>query len=63
MNEAIARGDLDRVDALVHELAIWLPGWKENRVYLVHHPRLRISPSPWSYDALDEHLFWVDSKQ
>lgn len=62
MNEAIARGDLDRVDALVHELAIWLPGWKENRVYLVHHPRLRIPPSPWSYDALDEHLFWVDSK-
>ena len=68
MNEALARFDarpcaenLAEIDRLVHDLAIWLPGWKENRVYLVHHPRLRIPASPWCFDALDAHLFWVDS--
>ena len=51
--------NLARIDHLVHEHAIWLPGWKENRVYLIHHPSLRIPASPWCYDALDAHLFWV----
>lgn len=50
---------LARIDALVYEHAIWLPGWKENRVYLIHHPHLCIPPSPWCFDALDAHLFWV----
>lgn len=51
--------NLARIDQLVQEHAVWLPGWKENRVYLIHHPRLRIPASPWCYDALDAHLFWV----
>lgn len=51
--------NLAKVDKLVYESAIWLPGWKENRVYLAHHPHLAIPPSPWCYDALDAHLFWV----
>ena len=51
--------NLARVDKMVYENAIWLPGWKENRVYLAHHPHLVIPPSPWCYDALDAHLFWV----
>ncbi len=50
---------LARIDELVYKHAIWLPGWKENRVYLIHHPRLRIPHSPWCFDALDAHLFWV----
>ena len=37
-------------------------GWKENRVYLAHQPRLRIIPSPWCFDALDAQLFWVADK-
>ncbi len=63
MNAALAEfettGNLALVDAQVYQHAIWLPGWKENRVYLVHTPRLRIPPSPWCFDALDAHLFWL----
>ena len=59
MNAALKRGKLAEIDRLVYELAVWLPGWKENRVYLAHQPRLRIVPSPWCFDALDAHLFWV----
>ena len=59
MNAALARGDIAQIDRIVYEQAIWLPGWKENRVYLVHQPRLRVPPSPWCFDALDAHLFWV----
>lgn len=59
MNEALQQGDLARIDSLVYKLAIWLPGWKENRVYLVHQPRIKIPPSPWCFDALDAHLFWI----
>lgn len=50
---------LEQIDHRIYELAIWLPGWKENRVFLVYHPHLQIPPSPWCFDALDEHLFWV----
>lgn len=60
MNNALQRGNLAEIDRLVYELAAWLPGWKENRVYLAHQPRLRIVPSPWYFDALDAHLFWVE---
>ncbi len=62
MNDALQRGNLAEIDRLVYELAVWLPGWKENRVYLAHQPRLRIAPSPWCFDALDAHLFWVADK-
>lgn len=62
MNDALQRGNLAVIDRLVYELAVWLPGWKENRVYLAHQPRLRIVPSPWCFDALDAHLFWVADK-
>lgn len=68
MNEALARfearpdaANLSEIDRLVHELAIWLPGWKENRVYLVHQSHLHVPASPWCFDALDAHLFWVDA--
>lgn len=64
MNAALTEfeqtGNLSAVDAQVCRHAIWLPGWKENRVYLAHNPRLRIPPSPWCFDALDAHLFWFE---
>lgn len=69
MNAALAdyrntpsASNLASIDHLVHEHAIWLPGWKENRIYLIHHPRLSIPPSPWCYEALDAHLFWVNNQ-
>ncbi|MBR1982625.1 MAG: hypothetical protein IKA23_07735 [Akkermansia sp.] len=55
--------DLARIDQLVYEHAIWLPGWKENRVCIAHWPQLRIPPSPWCFDALDAHLFWIESEK
>lgn len=59
MDAALRSGNLARIDKQVYELAIWLPGWKENRVYLAHHHRLAVPPSPWCFDALDAHMFWV----
>lgn len=66
MNQAITRytaepdaRHLATIDHIIYQRAIWLPGWQENRVYLIHHPHLRIPPTPWCYDALDAHLFWV----
>ena len=50
---------LASIDKRLYELAVWLPGWKENRVYLIHQPRLQVPQSPWCYDAADAHLFWV----
>ncbi len=51
------------IDRLVYEHAIWLPGWKENRVYTAHWPRLHIPPSPWCFDVMDAHLFWIDDAE
>ncbi len=51
--------NLAHIDKLVYQSAIWLPGWKENRVYLAHHSHIQIPISPWCYDALDAHMFWV----
>lgn len=53
--------NLARIDRIVYESAIWLPGWKENRVFLAHHQRLKMPPCLWCYDALDTHTFWVVS--
>ena len=53
---------LAAIDKRVYELAIWLPGWKENRVFLIHHPRVVVPQSPWCYDAADAHAFWVRSE-
>lgn len=50
---------LAAIDQRVYELAVWLPGWKENRVRLLHQPWVRIPPSPWCYDAADAHLLWI----
>ena len=50
---------LARVDALVYELALWLPGWKENRVYLAHWQRICFPDQPGNcYDVADNHTFW-----
>lgn len=50
---------LAEIDRLVYELAIWLPGWKENRVYLAFQSHLCVPPVPWCFDALEAHTFWV----
>ncbi len=61
---ALALSELDR---LVHERAVWLPAWKENRVYLAAWPHVRFpdvpdcrfsTPSP--YEVMEAHLYWVE---
>lgn len=55
---------LARVDALVHELAIWLPGWREDTVYITHHPHLHFPEQPgWYYDTTDNHCFWLEPQE
>ncbi len=51
---------LARVDSLVRELAVWLPGWQESRAHVLHSPRIHIPPVPGYYvDAVDNHTIWV----
>ena len=54
-------------DTRIAELCIWLPGWKENVVRLICHPRIRFPngetcrfSTPAPYEVLDAHLYWVD---
>ena len=52
-----------RIDRRVYELAVWLPGWRENRIHLAHHPRLQFPATPADmYDILEAHLFWLDDE-
>ena len=51
-----------RIDRRVYELAVWLPGWRENRAHVAHHPRLKFPATPAPYDILEAHLFWLDDE-
>ena len=52
-----------RIDRRVYELAVWLPGWRENRIHIAHHPRLQFpATSVGMYDILETHLFWLDDE-
>lgn len=50
---------LAAIDMRIYELAIWLPGWKENRIYLIHQTKIQVPQSLWCYDVSSAHLFWV----
>lgn len=56
-----------RIDHLIAECAVWLPGWKENLVHLAcwRHIRFPQTPTcrfstPSPYDIMEAHLYWVD---
>ncbi len=58
---------LAALDRLIAERAVWLPGWKENRVRLVAWSRLRFLDTPTCrfstptpYDVMEAHLYWVE---
>ncbi len=66
-DEASLAAALAALDRLIHERAVWLPGWKENRVCLAAWARLRFpdvpgcrfsTPSP--YEVMEAHLYWVE---
>ncbi len=68
-DEGARAAALAAVDRLIHERAIWLPGWKENRVRLAAWAHVRFpdvpacrfsSPSP--YEVMEAHLYWVEEE-
>ncbi len=78
MNAALARYEqaadvaeraaaLAEIDRRVCELALWLPGWKENRVRLAAWSHIRFPDAegcrfstPAPYDVMEAHLYWVE---
>lgn len=53
---------LAAIDRRLAELAVWIPAWKENRLYLGHSPKLRFPHgyTPHLHEAAEEHLFWIE---
>lgn len=54
---------LARVDLRVYKLAVWLPGWREDKVYIAHRQRLHFAEQPGRYyDIMDNHTFWCSEE-
>lgn len=53
--------ELAAVDRRVAELAVWLPGWQENRIYAAHAPKVRFPRAfvPALYELTETHLYWI----
>lgn len=50
----------ERLDKLIQKLAIWLPGWKENRAYLAAWEYVRFpARMEGVYDVLEAHTYWL----
>lgn len=48
------------VDRLIFELAIWLPGWMENRVNIAVWPHVHLPEGGFStYDIAESHTLWI----
>ncbi len=59
-----------RVNQRIADLALWLPGWKENRAYVANWRHIRFPDTascrfsaPRPYDVQEAHLFWGDEQQ
>ncbi len=68
-DDAARAAALAELDRLIHERAVWLPGWKENRVRLAawSHVRFPNVPScrfstPSPYEVMEAHLYWVEDE-
>ncbi len=67
-SEQLAAATL-QVNRRIAQLAIWLPGWKENRCYVANWRHVRFPntasctfSTPRPYDVQEAHLFWVDKE-
>lgn len=56
-----------RANQRIYELAVWLPGWKENRAYVASWRNIRFPntpdcqvSTPMPYGLSEAHLFWID---
>lgn len=52
---------LEAIEQRIRECAIWLPGWKENRIYLLHHAQIHAPQVPGIFDVTEGHYLWVDT--
>ncbi len=49
-----------KVEQLIQHLAIWLPGWMENRVHVAAWSHVQLPQSACSvYDIADAHTLWI----
>ena len=58
-----------KVDRLIAEQAVWLPGWKENLVLLACQHQVRFPDcegcrfsTPAPYEIAEAHLYWIDPR-
>ena len=48
------------VDSIIHEQAIWLPGWMENRVNIATWPHVHLPQNGYTtYDIAESHTYWL----
>ncbi len=66
-DEAARAAALAEVDRLVYANALWLPGWKENRVQLAAWAHVRFPDvpgcrfsTPGPCEVMEAHLYWVE---
>ncbi len=50
------------VDSLIHKLAIWLPGWMENRVNIAVWSHVHLPQNGYTtYDIAESHTYWLSN--
>ena len=63
-DEAQFADALSKVESLVRELAVWLPGWRESRAHVLHSSRVHFPAAPGFYvDAVDNHTLWLGAHE
>lgn len=59
---AAAAEACEKVDTYIHDLAIWLPGWMENRVNIATWPHVHLPQGCYAtYDIIESHTFWLSN--
>ena len=50
-----------RMDELIYQRAIWLPGWQENRINVAAWPHVKLPENGYStFDVADSHILWIE---
>lgn len=63
-NAAEAKQACAEVDLLIHSLAIWLPGWMENKANVAAWPHVHFPRTGYrTYDVADSHVLWISSEK
>ena len=55
-----ARRACEEMDNMIFERAIWLPGWKENKINVATWPHVHLPNTAYAtFDVADSHLLWI----